>query len=510
MSENRVTRRQFSLAMTGGAISCMTSTGNGKESSAASLKDTRDLASLTLAEAASMLRAGRVSSTALVQSCLRRIANEGVETNAFITVMREQAFSQARILDAQAAANQFRSPLHGIPIALKDNIDTAGVRTTWASAVFANRVPEQDAQVVRRLQAAGAIVIGKTNLGELTMDAAAAISHYGPVRNPRALDRVSGGSSGGSGAALTANCCYGALGTDSGGSVRIPAAYCGVVALKPTYGLVSMRGILSSSRSFDTCGPMARSVEDVALLLDAIAGYDPLDIASAEHSKESYRTSMRQAVSGLRVGIPRNPYFDDLDPEIEKSIEAALKVLGTLTHGIKDVALPAVDERARLEVEGAEYVAYHHLLQRQGYAGLYRKFRPDLLIENRALPAEKCHEALDAYVQRRWDLELLRRTADQVFADFDVVALPTMKFMPPRIEDVLKHGRNTGPKGQTLYENTAPFNWYGWPAISLPCGFSSSAVPIGLMIAGPKFSEGKLLALAHAYEQHGPQGLKEA
>lgn len=498
MGESLVTRRQVSLAIMGGTVSLMTSTGNGKKHSAAALKSTQDLASMTLTEAASMLQAGRVSSTALVKSCLQRIANEGFKTNAFITVMREQALAQARVLDAEAAAHKFRSLLHGIPIALKDNIDTAGVRTTWASALFADRVPEQDAEVVRRLQAAGAIVIGKTNLGELTLSPSAATSHFGPVRNPWALDRVSGGSSGGSGAALAAKCCYGALGTDSGGSVRIPAAYCGVVALKPTYGLVSIRGILSNWPSKDTCGPMARSVEDVALLLHAIAGYDRLDIFSIDHPKEDYRTLMRHTVSGLRVGIPRKPYFDELDPEIEKSIEAALKVIGTLTHSIKDVALPPVGDFA--SVDSAEIFASHHRLQRQGYAELYRKFSPDLLIENCAHPSEKCNEALDAYVQGRWDLELLRRTADQVFSDFDVVALPTMKFMPPRIEDVLEHGETT-PKGQVAYENTAPFNSYGWPAISLPCGFSSSGMPIGLMIAGPKFSEGRLLALAYAYEQ---------
>jgi len=259
-----------------------------------------------------------------------------------------------------------------------------------------------------------------------------------------------------------------------------------------------MRGILSSAQFCDTCGPMARSVEDVALLLDAISGYDRFDIASIDHPKEDYRTLMRRPVSGLRMGIPRKPYFDDLDPEIEKSIEAALKALGTLTHSIKDVALPPLDDF--FELESAEFSAYHHRLQRQGYAELYRKFKPDLLIENSASPSEKCNETLDAYVQGRWDLEQLRRTADQVFADFDVVVLPTVKFMPPRIEDVLKYGE-TGPKGRTLWKNTRPFNIYGWPAISLPCGFSSSGVPIGLMIAGPKFSEGKLLALAHAYER---------
>jgi aspartyl-tRNA(Asn)/glutamyl-tRNA(Gln) amidotransferase subunit A len=243
---------------------------------------------------------------------------------------------------------------------------------------------------------------------------------------------------------------------------------------------------------------MARTVEDAALLLDAIAGYDLLDIASVEHPKESYAASLRQPVSALRVGIPRSPYFDDLDPEIEKSIEAALKVIATLTHGIKDVALPSVGDLASLEI--AEFLAYHHRLQRQGHAELYRKFKPELLIENSARSATECNDALDAYVLGRWDLEQFRRSAGRVFSDIDVLALPTMKSMPPRIEDVLKHGE-TSPSWAALWENTRPFNIYGWPAISLPCGFSSSGVPIGLMIAGPRFSEAKLLALAYAFEK---------
>jgi aspartyl-tRNA(Asn)/glutamyl-tRNA(Gln) amidotransferase subunit A len=496
MIECLVTRRQFSLAMMGGAVSLMSSTGHGEEHSAAAPRNSRDLAALTLAEASWLLHAGRVTSAALVQACLHKIADVGVKTNAFITVTREQALAQARALDAEAARHQFRSALHGIPIALKDNIDTAGVRTTMASAVFADRVPNEDAEVVRRLQAAGAIVIGKTNLGELCMSATAAISHFGPVRNPHALDLVSGGSSGGSGAAVAANCCYGALGADSGGSVRIPAAYCGIVALKPTCGLVPMRGILSGYRSFDTCGPMARSVEDVALLLDAITGFDALDMTSIDHPRENYRTAMGRPVSELRIGVPRKPYFDDLDPEVEKSVETALKILGTLTHSIKDAVLPPMLDFSALENADTEIFAHNHHLRPQDFARLDRKLAPDSVTESPARP-QKCVETMDTYVQKRWQFERVRSTADQAFSAFDVVALPTMKRMPRRIEDVLEHGDDAA----TLIQNTKIFNIYGWPAISLPCGFSSVGVPIGLMIGGPKFSEGKLLALAHAYEQ---------
>jgi len=436
----------------------------------------------------------------VVQACLNRINGYDKKVNAFITLMHEQALAQAKILDAEAAANKLRSLLHGVPIALKDNIDTAGIRTTAASAVFADRVPTADAELVRKLKDAGAVLIGKANLGEFALSATGATSHFGPVRNPWALDRISGGSSSGCAAALAVDFCYGALGTDTGGSVRIPAAYCGIVGLKPTHGLVSVRGIVQAVLSLDSCGPMARSVEDAAMLLTAISGYDRLDIDSVVHVTEDYTAFINQSVSGMRVGIPKKPYFDDVDQQIGKRVEAALAVIGKLTRGMKDVSLPPI---GNLGGVGVEINAYHHRLQHEGYADRYGQVAPMLrglsVKQCPQVPAGKCNEALDAYVQWRWDLDLLRRTADDVFSDFDVVVVPTVRVMPVLIADALKS--EIGADGRALVDNTVPFNFYGWPAISLPCGFSSDGLPIGLTIAGPHFSEGKLIALAYAYEQ---------
>lgn len=501
-----LTRRAFTLGAASSAIGVALSSKAAM--GAPVLGSSEDLTSLTLAQVATRLRSRSVSSVEVVQACLDRIGRYNKRVNAFITVMHEEALAQARLLDAEAAENKFRSPLHGVPIALKDNIDTAGVRTTGASAIFADRVPATDAEVVRKLKDAGAVILGKVNLGDLGLDGTGVVSDFGPARNPWDLDLITGGSSSGSAAALAANFCYGALGTDTGGSVRMPAALCGVVGLKPTYGLVSVRGTMQVELSLDTCGPMARSVEDVALLLTAMAGYDPLDIISVAHEKENYDMSIMQSASGIRVGVPRKPYFDDLDPEIARSVETALGVIGKLTRGIKDVTLPPDLTENLHVIEIAEVGAYHHRLERQGYIARYEMSAKTNPIVLSLLPrSENCTQAaagkyndeLDAYVQLRWDLDMLRRTDDDVFSDFDVVAVPTTKTMPIPIADVLRPG--VANPTHAVIHNTLPFNFYGWPAISLPCGFSSNGLPIGLMIGGPHFSEGPLLALAYAYEQ---------
>src|SRR3989442_3743305 len=269
-----ITRRGFALSVAGAF--------------AARGQTSEDLAALSLTEAAARIRARSVTAIQLTEACLARIETYNPKLNAFITVMREQAMVQARELEVEQRSGKLRSPLHGIPIALKDNVDTAGVRTTAASAVFDDRVPDVDAEATRRLKTAGAILIGKTNLHEFAMGGTNATSYYGPVRNPWALDRNPGGSSGGSAAAVSASLCFGALGTDTGGSIRTPASFCGIVGLKPTYGLVSIRGIIPLTLSLDHCGPMTRTVEDTAMLLNVLAGYDRLDIASVEHPKEDY------------------------------------------------------------------------------------------------------------------------------------------------------------------------------------------------------------------------------
>ncbi len=469
-----LTRRGFALSLAGAL--------------ATRAQDSTDLATLTLSEASARIKAGSVTSTQLTEACLARVQTYNPKLNAFITVLREQARSRARELDAEQRAGKLRGPLHGIPLALKDNIDTAGIRTTAASAVFDDRIPQQDAEVARRFKEAGAVLIGKTNLHEFAMGGTSATSYFGPVRNPWALDRNSGGSSGGSAAAVSASLCFGALGTDTGGSIRTPSAFCGVVGLKPTYGLVSIRGIIPLTFSLDHCGPIVRRVEDAALMLNALAGYDRLDIASVEHAREDYVVAMKQPVSGFRLGIPRGPFFDLLDADVAKSVEDAIAVLTKITAGARDVTLPSVREISL----GGEVNAYHEEFFTRS---------PDRyqIPTRRALQNGSNRKASD-YIRARWKLDLLRRTIDDTFSDFDLVVLPTRRRIPRKIDAALKRERSDKPFNPEL-ENTGQFNVYGIPAISVPCGFTSGGIPVGLMIAGPRFSEGRVLALANAYER---------
>src|SRR5580698_175690 len=317
-----ISRRGFTLTVLGALAAHGQNHGQSQE----------NLSELSLAEASARLRAGSVTSTQLVEASLARIQIYNPKINAFITVLREQALKQAKEAEADLRAGRSRGPLHGIPIALKDNIDTAGIRTTAASAVFDDRIPKEDATVATRLSAAGAIFIGKANLHEFAFGGTSATSYFGPVRNPWALDRNPGGSSGGSAAAVSADLCFGALGTDTGGSIRTPASYCSVVGLKPTYGLVPIRGIIPLSVSLDHCGPITRTVEDAAIMLNALAGYDRLDITSVEHPREDYVAGMKQPIANMRLGIPIGA-FDGANEEVSKIVHAAIDLLGTLTKG---------------------------------------------------------------------------------------------------------------------------------------------------------------------------------
>ena len=286
-----------------------------------------DPTDLSIADAYPLVRSGRLSPIELVDAYLERIKRLDGRLNAFVTVTEGRAIARARELETELAQGHWRGPLHGIPVALKDNIDTAGVLTTAASAVFAERIPNEDAEVVTRLKEAGAVILGKLNMHEFAYGATSAVTHTGPVHNPWDLDRIPGGSSGGSGAAVAARLCAGAPGTDTGGSVRIPAAHCGIVGLKATYGLASIRGIIPLFVSLDHVGPMCRTVADSALMLQALAGYDPRDIASVRADVPRYSSALQRRTSMLRVGVPRTPFYDDVDPQILDAIEQAQRVL---------------------------------------------------------------------------------------------------------------------------------------------------------------------------------------
>jgi aspartyl-tRNA(Asn)/glutamyl-tRNA(Gln) amidotransferase subunit A len=489
-----MSRREFTVTVVGAAAvgarrARASSEQTGPSTTSSPVSSSADtLAALTLSDVSARVKAGAVTSTELVTACLGRIDVYNPKVNAFITVTREQALAQAKALDAERRAGRLRGPLHGIPIALKDNIDTAGVRTTAASAVFDDRVPSEDAEVARRLAAAGAVVVGKANLHEFAFGGTSATSYYGPVRNPWALERNPGGSSGGSAAAVATSLCYGALGTDTGGSIRTPASYCSVVGLKPTYGLVSIRGIIPLTLSLDHCGPITRSVMDAAMMLNVLAGYDRLDIASVEHPAEDYVAAVKQPVNGFRIGIARAPFFDLLDADVAKVVDDALRVIASLTESMTDTLLPST----RDITVGAETYAYHEEMFTRG-SGRY------MIPTRRALQNGANAKAAE-YVRGHWRLELLRRTIDDAFKNVDLVVLPTRRRTPRTVDASIKREETDVPRNPEL-ENTGAFNVYGIPAISVPCGFTSKGLPVGLMIAGPRFSEGKVLALAHAFEQ---------
>jgi aspartyl-tRNA(Asn)/glutamyl-tRNA(Gln) amidotransferase subunit A len=482
-----LTRRGFGRVVAGSAAGATLARRAGAQSRTATSLPS-DVTTLTLTEAADAVRTKRVSPTELVKACLSRVDVYNPKLNAFITVTRDLALKQAAALEAELAAGKTRGPLHGVPIALKDNIDTAGVRTTAASAVFDDRVPTEDAEVARRLAAAGAILLGKLNLHEFANGGTSATSYYGPVRNPWALDRNPGGSSGGSAAAVSAGLCYGALGTDTGGSIRTPSSYCSVVGLKPTYGLVPIRGIIPLVVSLDHCGPITRSVADAALMLQVLAGYDRLDIASVEHPAENYVQAMAAPVKTLRVGIARVPFFDLVDTDVAKAVDAAIGVITRLTANTIDVVLPTTRE-VNL---GGEMYAWHEALFAQ-MSGRYQ------LPTRRNLQGGANAKASE-YIRGRWALELVRRTIDDSFKDVDVVVLPTRRHTPRTVDAALEREETDKPRNPEL-ENTGQFNIYGIPAVSVPCGFTDAGLPVGLMIAGPRFSEGRVLALARAFEQ---------
>ncbi len=494
-------RREFVALSVGIAAAPRVSALSAAEATVAS--PATELAALSLADASKRLRARQVTSVELTQALLDRIRIYNPKVNAYITVMREEALAQAALLDEEAKAGRFRSPLHGVPIALKDNIDTAGTRTTAASQVFDDRVPDDDATVTGSLKKAGAVIIGKTNLHEFANGGSSASTYFGPVRNPWALDRIPSGSSGGSAAAVSADLAFGALGTDTGGSIRQPAAFCSIVGLKPTYGLVSIRGIIPLIYSLDHCGPMSKTVEDAAILLNHMTGYDSHDVASVEHPREDYVAALKQPVSGIRLGIPRAPYFDRLDEEVAGAVESAITVLGRLTKATVDCHLPSTAGFDSLAL-GGERIAYHLDLFRRNsnrYSLHVRQSLESALKSMNDGAAQPCAEKVVDYVSSQWKLALLRKNIDAAFTNFDLVVLPTMRIMPRTIDDALNRERVSVPREPESVSNCAPFNTFGLPTISIPCGFSKSGLPIGLMIAGPRFAEGRVMALAHAYER---------
>ncbi len=496
---NPWSRRAFMKTALAGATGALitrigNATGQAQEKPQASSITRR-----SLAEASQLVRSKKISPVELTQACLSRIEQLNPKLNAFITVTADSALAQAREAEADIQRGRWKGPLHGIPIALKDLVDTAGVRTTAASALFKERIPSQDAEVVRRLKAAGAVLLGKLNMHEFAFGGSSVISFFGPVHNPWELKYSAGGSSGGSAAAVAAELCYGAIGSDTGGSIRQPAAYCGIVGLKPTYGRVSTRGVIPLAWSLDHLGPMTRTVTDAALMLQAIAGYDPEDTTSTDTAVADYTGTLAAKTSSLRIGVARAHFYDGLHPEIQAAMDTALSVLGKLTSSQRDIEIPPTNEAntflrdAYTSTLQAEAFAYH-----QEYAT-----KSPELYQAETLKRIRAGAEISAatYISRRRQLDQFRRSAPKLFDAVDLLVTPTTPVPPFTIAELLGDLDTLRAKEVLTLRNTRPFNALGLPTISVPCGFTRAGLPIGMQLTGPPAAEATVLRLAYAYER---------
>lgn len=437
-----------------------------------------------------LLRRGSISPVELTSECLARIEKLNPRLNAFITVTSESALAQARQAEAEIRRGDWRGPLHGIPLALKDLIDTAGVRTTAASALFKDRIPKEDAEVVRRLKAAGAVLLGKQNLHEFAYGGSSMVSYFGEVRNAWNPEHIPGGSSGGSATAVAAGLCYGSIGTDTAGSIREPAALCGVVGLKPTYGRVSAGGVIPLSTSLDHVGPIARTVADAAIIFQAIAGFDEKDKATADVPVEDYVAALGETLRPVRIGVPRSLFFDDLNAEVASAISHALTGLASLGAELRDIERTDSTDRT---LQSAEAYAFHA----EYVARSPELYQPETLRRIRTGENVSHEEVLKC----RRELERIRRDIATTFLNLDVLVTPTTPIPAPIIRELKQNPDLLRPRELLLLRNTRPANVWGLPAISIPCGFTAAGLPIGLQIIGPHWGEAKVVQLAQAYEQ---------
>jgi len=459
--------------------------------------DTRnsDTAFASVAELAPRISSGDLSPVDLVQSSLDRISQLNPKLNAFLKVWSDSALDDARKAEQTIAAGGYLGPLHGIPVGLKDLIDVAGEETTGASAVLAGSIAESDATVVTKLKAAGAILIGKLNLHEFAFGLTGINSHTGDVKNPWDTARITGGSSSGSAAAVASGMVPLALGTDTGGSVRLPASLCGIAGLKPTYGRVSRAGILDLSWSMDHVGPMTRSTEDCALLLNTLAGHDPRDPASSEKTVSDFTSNLNAGLNGLKIGVPSDYFFDEsVDSEFVASVRAAIELMAQNGAEIVEIPMPWVGlgRIINLGVIKPEAVSVHeHMLADR--ADLYT---PATLSRIQSGYNVSAIDYVRAQRARQWFSHQMAESMKQV----DVLITPSSPIQTPTIADCMPTpGKQIA--GGELAMFTGVFDTTGQPSHSIPCGFTENGMPIGMMISGHPFDESTVLRVGNAYEK---------
>ncbi len=451
-----------------------------------------ELHHLTIGEASPLIASGELSPVELTRAYLDRIEAIDGRLDAFVTLTPDLALSQARQAEAEIRAGRYRGPLHGIPIGLKDLYDTAGIRTTAMSRVTPDRVPDEDATTVAKLYDAGVVLLGKLAMHEFALGGPDFTSLFPPARNPWNTEHMPGGSSSGSGAAVAAGLCMGALGSDTGGSIRGPASMCGIVGIKPTFGRVSNFGVVPLSWSQDHCGPMTWTVEDTAIMLQAIAGHDPKDPTTADVPVPDYLTALRDGVRGLTVGVPRQYFYEEapgVDAQVIHAAERGLETLSELGAEIRDVEIPHIRyaQTANQVIMMSEAYAFHEAnlkTRRHDYGDLVR----NRFLLGGLLSASDYNQALR---MRR----VIKDEMAEALRQADVLVTPTYASPAPKIEGY------AGGTTLTQPSFTGPFNVSGLPAVSTPSGLSSDGLPMGLQIVGRPFDEATALRVAHAYEQ---------
>ncbi|MBI5842983.1 MAG: Asp-tRNA(Asn)/Glu-tRNA(Gln) amidotransferase subunit GatA [Chloroflexi bacterium] len=439
------------------------------------------LSKLTLTNAREQLRQNEISASDLADACFRQIECFNPVINAFITVLKPKPGKNPSI---------GRNPLLSMPIAIKDLYETKGIRTTAGSKFFADYIPEQDAYVVQKFKESGAIILGKTNTHEIALGVTNNNPHYGACKNPWDLARITGGSSGGSAAAAAADMCLAAVGTDTGGSIRIPASLCGVVGLKPTYGRVSLRGIIPLSWNLDHAGPITKTVEDAALMLQVMAGYDPLDPASVKTLPGDFSSHLKDGMDGRTIALGVGEYIDGSDAEVLSALREAAKVFESLGAKVKEVEVSWLRQAALANgiMTTADGAAYHRDRLKE---------HPDWFGEDvrQRLEMGAAYTSTEYSLTRRTQAEV-RRECEALFERYDILLLPTTPIPAPLLE-----GENAIERARLLTRFTAPFNLTGLPALTLPCGFTSNGLPIGLQIVSRAWNESGVLRAGFAYEQ---------
>ena len=461
--------------------------------------DPREVRQGSIKEVSAWIRNGEVSSTEIVKDLIERTRGVNKKLNAYISVLEKDAVTAARRADEEIRSGKSRGPLHGIPVSVKDILAVRGSITSAASKLLAENLTDYDATSVEHLREAGAIIIGKNNCHEFAYGPTAEDSYYGPCRNPWNPELVTGGSSGGSASAVAACLCYGSLGTDTGGSSRIPSSYCGTVGFKPTYGRVSRFGVIPLSWNLDHVSPIARTVEDAAILLEAIAGMDPRDSTSSERPVPRYQSALSNDFKRMKVGVLGKYLEECLDQEVRRRVETAVEVIRGLGVPVSEISIPKIEHSAPVAnmLIACEATSIHEkwLKERR------EDYQPSVRTRLEVGYFYSANHYVKALRLREW----FRREFDRVFKSVDVLLSPTCPILPFKIgqETIDVGGRKTDPR-PFIANFVRIYNLLGLPALSVPCGFSSSGLPIGLQIAGRPFDEETVLKLAYAYEQAQP------